>query len=232
MNCFPIVILAGGFGTRVASVANNLPKSLIPISEEPFVAHQLRLLASKGFKDVVMCVGYQSDQIINFVKDGSAFQLNVKYAHDGDQLLGTGGAIQSAFSLLPESFFVIYGDAYLQCDYTDIQKVFEKSGKLGLMTIYKNNNRLDKSNVEYDGEKICCYSKTHITQSMSYIDYGLNIFSKKAFLHFAHKTHFDLSEVHEYLVKQQGLAAYEVQERFYEIGSIDGIHALEKHLTQ
>ena len=218
MSCFPIVILAGGYGTRVSSIANNLPKSLIPIGKEPFVAHQLRLLASKGFKDVLMCVGYQSDQIKNFVKDGNAFHLNVKYAHDGDQLLGTGGAIQSAFSQLPENFFVVYGDAYLQCDYADIQKTFEKSCKLGLMTIYKNNNQWDKSNVEYDGKKICCYSKTHITQSMSYIDFGLNIFSKKAFLSFAKKSHFDLSEVHESLVKQNELAAYEVEERFYEIG--------------
>ena len=98
------------------------------------------------------------------------------------------------------------------------------------MSIYKNNNQWDKSNVEYDGEKICRYSKTEITEAMLYIDYGLTVFSKKAFLPFADKSQFDLSDVHQYLVNQDELAAYEVQERFYEIGSIEGIHALEKHL--
>ncbi|EKD92066.1 MAG: Nucleotidyl transferase [uncultured bacterium] len=164
------------------------------------------------------------------MKDGSAFQLKVKYVDDGDKLLGTGGAIQAALPLLADDFFVIYGDAYLQCDYAAIQKAYEHSHRLGLMSIYKNNNQWDKSNVEYDGEKICRYSKTEITEAMSYIDYGLTVFSKKAFLPFANKPQFDLSDVHQYLVNQDELAAYEVQERFYEIGSIEGIHALEKHL--
>lgn len=231
MSCFSIAILAGGLGTRIASIAGRLPKALIPINGTAFIAHQLKLLKVAGFTDVVLCVGYQSDALIDYVKDGSDFQLNVQYAFDGEKLLGTGSAIQAALPLLGDHFFVIYGDSYLQCDYAAIQKKYELSNRLGLMTIYKNNDQWDKSNVEYNGDNILYYNKKNKTESMNYIDYGLNIFSRKAFLPFKNKKSFDLSELQEYLVQKNQLAAYEVKQRFYEIGSIEGIAELEKKLN-
>ena len=225
---FPILILAGGLGTRVASITKQIPKSLIPIHEKPFIAHQLTLLAEAGFLEVIMGVGHLGEQIIDFVKDGSEFGLQVRYVKDGEKLLGTGGAIRAALPELGKYFFVMYGDSYLRCDYTSIQKAFENSGKIGLMTIYNNDHQWDASNVEYDGQKICQYSKTEKTPKMHHIDFGLNIFSHEAFLPFMQKEKFDLSQVQSYWVRENKIAAYEVSERFYEVGSIEGIDALTK----
>ncbi|OGT36688.1 MAG: nucleotidyl transferase [Gammaproteobacteria bacterium RIFCSPHIGHO2_12_FULL_38_14] len=231
---FPIVILAGGMGTRVAKVANGLPKALIPIAGEPFIAHQLRLLRQHQFEHVVLCTGYGGDALQAFVGDGSQFGLSVSYAQDGKTLRGTGGALCAALPALPEYFFVMYGDSYLRCNYAAIQNTYETSGKLGLMTIYKNNNQFDSSNVEYDGGKIICYSKKNKTAAMRYIDYGLNIFSKAAFASLARAQgnllSFDLSLLHEYLVKTNELAAFEVTERFYEIGSVAGLTEFKQEL--
>ena len=99
-----VVVLGGGLGTRVASITNQMPKALIPIQGEPFISHQLKLLSSAGFKEVVMCVGYLGEKIVDFVKDGSQFDLKVSYQFDGDRLLGTGGAIKSVLSVLPDHF--------------------------------------------------------------------------------------------------------------------------------
>ncbi len=225
----PIVILAGGFGTRIASIANGLPKALMPIRGEPFISHQLKLLKSAGFSEVILSLGYQSQALVDFVKEGTAFGLTVRYVFDGDKLRGTGGAITQALPKLPEHFFVMYGDSYLSCDYAAIQKKYGESHCEGLMTVFYNQDQWDTSNVEYEDGRIIAYSKKNKTFKMHYIDYGLSIFSKKAFLPFVQRKIFDLSEVQEYLASINQLTAFEVKTRFYEIGSIGGIQQLEEH---
>src|SRR5580692_10432961 len=112
----PVAILAGGLATRLRPVTETIPKALIPINDEPFVAHQLRLLSRNGIRRVVLCVGYRGEQIEDYVKDGGQFGLEVSYCFDGPRLLGTAGAIRKALPLLAEQFFVLYGDSYLPCD--------------------------------------------------------------------------------------------------------------------
>ena len=135
---FPVAILAGGLATRLRPQTESVPKALIDINGEPFLAHQLRLLRALGIDKVVLCVGYLGEQIVRLVGDGSQFGLQVAYSFDGPALLGTAGAIKQALFLLDESFFVLYGDSYLECDYRAIQTAFERAGKLALMTVYRN----------------------------------------------------------------------------------------------
>src|SRR5262245_42642137 len=131
MNLFPVVILAGGLATRLRPLTENIPKSLIEINHEPFIAHQLRLLAKNNISKVVLCVGFLGEQIEAYVKKGAHFGLEVSYVQDGHLLLGTGGAIKKALPTLGEAFFVLYGDSYLMCDYQAIQYAFMKSKKKG-----------------------------------------------------------------------------------------------------
>ena len=81
-------------------------------------------------------------------------------------LLGTAGAIRQALPLLPERFFVLYGDSYLTCDYRAVEAAFVRSGMPGLMTVYRNEGRYDTSNVEFDGAQIVRYDKVHRTSAM------------------------------------------------------------------
>src|SRR4051794_31517259 len=100
----PIAILAGGLATRLRPITETIPKALIEIAGEPFLAHQLRLLRRNGFERVVLCIGYLADQIRDFAGDGSAFGLRIDYSVDGPRLLGTAGAIRRALPLLGDSF--------------------------------------------------------------------------------------------------------------------------------
>jgi NDP-sugar pyrophosphorylase family protein len=147
----PIAILAGGLATRLRPITETIPKALIEVAGEPFLAHQLRLLRRYGFERVVLCVGYLGEMIQAFAGNGAAFGLRVEYAFDGPQLLGTGGALRRALPLLGERFAVIYGDSYLPCDYQAALAAFDDSGKLGLMSVYRNEGRWDTSNVEFTG---------------------------------------------------------------------------------
>jgi NDP-sugar pyrophosphorylase family protein len=102
----PVAILAGGLATRLRPVTETIPKALVDIAGEPFLAHQLRLLARAGYRRVVLCVGYRAQQIEEFAGDGRAFGLEIAYSPDGPQLLGTAGALKRALPLLADAFAI------------------------------------------------------------------------------------------------------------------------------
>lgn len=231
-DLFPVVILAGGLGTRLKPLTEKIPKVLIPINGEPFIAHQLKLLARAGISQVVICIGYLGDMIENFVGDGARFGLKAHYAREHNNLLGTGGAIKNALPLLGEVFFVLYGDAYLNCDYNAVQTSFIQQNKKALMTIFQNNGQWDKSNIEYNGSEILAYDKKKCTSKMNYIDYGLGIFNRDAFSLIPENTNYDIADLYQKLLVEKQLAAYEITERFYEVGSLQGVTDFEKYIGE
>jgi N-acetyl-alpha-D-muramate 1-phosphate uridylyltransferase len=228
---FPVLILAGGLATRLHPVTETIPKSLLEIHGEPFVAHQLRLLQQAGVREVILCVGYLGEMIEAFVGDGSRFGMQVRYSHDGTALLGTGGAIKKACPLAGENFFVLYGDSYLTCNYAAVQSAFVKSGKPALMTVFCNENQWDRANIEFSAGEIFCYDKKNQTENMRHIDYGLGVFSAKVF-DTAAEGPLDLEVVYQSLLMRKALAAFEIFERFYEAGSFDGIRTLAAYLAK
>ena len=226
----PVAILAGGLATRLRPITETIPKALIGIAGEPFLAHQLRLLARNGFERVVLCVGYLGEQVREFAGDGARFGLHVEYAFDGPQLLGTAGALRRALPLLGDAFAVIYGDSYLPCDYAAALRAFTESGKLGLMTVYANQGRWDTSNVEFAGGRIVNYDKANRTPRMRHIDYGLGAFQRAAFELVPADQPYDLATLYRDLLQRGELAAWESAQRFYEIGSLEGIADLTRLL--
>ncbi len=227
----PVAILAGGLATRLRPLTETIPKSLIEVRGEPFAAHQLRLLHQAGVRKVVMCVGFLGEMVQDFTGDGSRFGLEIQYSFDGPSLRGTAGALKQAFPFLDDKFLVIYGDSYLPCEYRAAIDSFLDSGKQGLMTVYRNEGRWDTSNVEFDGTQVLAYDKKNRTERMQHIDYGLGAFQKSAFDQVPESGSFDLADVYKDLLAARQLAAFEVTERFYEIGSFAGIRDLETYLA-
>lgn len=230
MSLYPAVVLAGGLATRLHPATVTIPKSLVEVAGEPFVAHQLRLLKSKGIGRAILCVGHLREQVQAFTGDGSRFGLQVSYSADGPLLLGTAGAIRKALPLLPPRFFVIYGDSYLTADYAAAQQFFDASGRSALMTVYRNDDRFDRSNVEFDGREILVYDKVRRTERMRHIDYGLGIFNRVVFERMGEGRQ-DLAAVYQELLQAGDLSALEVTERFYETGSFAGIAELSTLLS-
>lgn len=226
----PVAILAGGMATRLMPLTEKIPKALIDINGEPFIVHQLRLLRSKGIVNVVICAGHLGEMIRDFVDDGRQFDIQVEYSFDGGRLLGTGGAVRKALSLLGESFYVLYGDSYLPCDFKKIQATFEDSGKKGLMTVFRNEGAWDTSNVEFKDGQILAYDKRRLSPRMRHIDYGLGVFKREAFDSVPGDMPYDLSELYQLLLSKDELAAFEVFERFYEAGSVEGLEELKRYM--
>ncbi len=226
-----IALLAGGLATRLRPITETIPKSLVTVAGEPFLAHQLRLLHAHGFRRVVLCVGHLGEMIRQEVGDGSAFGMELEYSFDGAKLLGTGGAIQRALPLLGEAFVVLYGDSYLPMDYAAAVGAFAASGKPGLMTVFHNQGQWDTSNVVFADGTIRRYDKRELTPDMQHIDYGLGILRAEALAGYPKDEAFDLAEVYRDLSRAGQLAGYEVRHRFYEMGSPVGLAELDALLT-
>lgn len=228
---FPVAILSGGLATRIRPLTEKIPKSLLQISGKPFIHWQLSNLSNQGIENVVLCVGYLGELIQDFVGDGSSYNLSVTYAFDGGELLGTGGAIKKALPLLGTDFFILYGDSYLPINFKDVQDFYLQSGMPGLMTVLKNKDLWDKSNVIFQNGKISLYDKMNISSQMHYIDYGLGLLNSSVFNDYPKGSVFDLSTIYNHLSLTAQLAGFEVFQRFYEIGSINGIADTEKYIT-
>jgi NDP-sugar pyrophosphorylase family protein len=227
----PVAILAGGLATRLRPITEKIPKALIEVAGKPFIFHQLQYLRKEGIKKVVLCVGYLCAMIQKEVGDGSKFDLDISYSYDGDFLLGTGGSIKKALPLLDENFYVLYGDSFLPIHFAPIEELFLKSKKPALMTVILNENKWDKSNVVCKDGLILEYNKKEFKSAMKFIDYGLGILSKSLFDKYEGKVAFDLADLYHLLSIENELAGFEVHERFYEIGSHQGIKETELYLS-
>jgi len=233
MQC---AILAGGLGTRIRKRSNGLPKAMIPVLGKPFVFYQLEWLKRQQVQRVVLSVGHRADLISAAVGDGSKFGLSVAYVDEGPDLRGTGGALRLIVDrgMLDPGFLVLYGDSYLPIDIAPIWQVSE-GGKVPTMTIIKNENRWDKSNVVVRDGELILYDKEAqdpTALGMNYIDYGLSVLTCEVIVGgITAGAVADLSQLLNKLSLERHLRACEVFERFYEIGSPQGLSEFESFIT-
>lgn len=226
----PVAILAGGLATRLRPITKTIPKALIPVAGQPFILWQLEYLRDQGVSRVVLCTGYRSIQIEQIVGDGSQFGIVVEYSNDGTTLLGTGGALGKALPLLGPKFFVLYGDSFLPVSFSAVEQAYYDSDLPGLMTVYRNEGEWGTSNVAFKDGSVLEYNKAKPRHDMAYIDYGLGVLSKSVVEHYCQEIVFDLAMVYAALANAGQLAGFEVFERFYEIGSPDGLAETEDFL--
>jgi NDP-sugar pyrophosphorylase family protein len=217
----PVCILAGGLGTRLGSKVKKTPKPLLEVAGEPFLIHQLRLLARHGATRVVLCVGYLGEQIERRL-GSSQCGIDIAYAYDGPTPIGTLGAVRQALPALGERFLILYGDTYLRIDYGAAAGEWRRSGLLGLMTVLRNRNQWDTSNVSFDGRRVTAYDKRAPTAAMQWIDYGLGGLRAEAVDLLGADT-ADLSDLYRELAVRDQLLGVAASERFYEIGTPDAL---------
>lgn len=228
----PVVILSGGLGTRLGKLAEHLPKSLIEICGKPFIEWQLKLLVSHGVKRIIYCTGHMSDKIKERISQCNIYDLEIDFSEDGKSLLGTGGAIRNALEFLPEEFIVLYGDSYLEMDYKKFCADFNDPEISALMSVYKNSNKLDRSNILLKNGIIEKYQKFNSLPEMEYIDYGATIYRRSCFQEFSKGKPFDLADLIQKLVKSRQISGFEVEKRFYEVGSLRGIEDFVTYIEE
>jgi NDP-sugar pyrophosphorylase family protein len=241
----PVALLAGGLATRLRPFTEKVPKALIEVAGRPFIDHQLDLLRRNGVRRVVMCLGYRGEMLRDHCGDGSRWGMELAYSFDGETLMGTGGAIARAKYMLGEKpddvLWVMYGDSYMDINYPAVLKAFlaaprplpgfsTTSAPLGLMTVLRNGNRWDTSNVIFRNGRLLRYDKRERTPEMDYIDYGVGLLRRSAVDRIPTDRPFDLAELYTALVAEGRMAGYEVTQRFYEIGTPESLEEARQYL--
>jgi MurNAc alpha-1-phosphate uridylyltransferase len=225
-----VAILAGGLATRLRPLINNVPKSMVSIGGKPFLEYQIMLLKKNGIRNILLCVGHLHEQIEEYFSDGSKFDVNIIYSYEGERLLGTGGALKNAEQHLESYFFVMYGDSYLPISFKKVYQYFMQNNATACMVVYNNESRYGKSNVFFRKKNVKVYNKSKQLREMKYIDYGLSILSKEILKEIPMGKPYDLADVLGNLAQANKLLGYEVYNRFYEIGSQEGLKDFEKYI--
>ncbi|HYV60102.1 MAG TPA: sugar phosphate nucleotidyltransferase [Acidimicrobiia bacterium] len=222
-----VAVLAGGLGTRVGHLTGaDTPKAMLPIGDRPFIDFKLAELAAAGADEIVLLTGFGTDALRTHVEAEGPARVPVRVVEDGPHLLGTGGAIRRALDLLPDPFWVTYGDTLLDVDLDPAQqRLTGHAGLEGVMTVLRNEDRRGVSNVSIDAELIVtAYEKDAAPGSHAYIDYGMLLLRRAAFAHRDAAAAFDLTDVLGAAVGERRLAAFVVREPFHDIGTESAWH--------
>ena len=174
----PVLVLAGGLGTRLRLAYEEGPKVMAPIDGRPFLAYVLRGLQVAGFRRIVLCVGYRHESIRAWLGDGQRLGLDVKYSIE-DEPLGTGGAIlQGASRFSPsERFFVLNGDSLLQLDFKSMWERHKDSGPLATIALVfaGDTNRYGTVDVDND-DNVRGFHEKSCDHQEGYINGGVYLF--------------------------------------------------------
>jgi MurNAc alpha-1-phosphate uridylyltransferase len=225
------VVLAGGRATRMHPRTLGLPKSMLEVAGRPFVDWQLERLACCGVRDVVMCVGHLSAALELHVGDGSRWGVRVRWSHDGPSPLGTAGALRGALDFLRPAFLVTYGDSYLPFPYDEPLRLLERHADCDGVIVVCRAAGDDAPNAETDGTWITRYDKRAVPGTCDYVDYGVTALRREEVAALAPGRVHGFDEVQADLARRGRLRAFVARERFFEIGSPQGLRALDRHLT-
>lgn len=220
------VILAGGIGTRLKPITEEMPKPMVPINGTPFLQYQIELLKSFGIKDVLLLVSYLGEQIEKYFGDGSKFGMDITYNYE-ESPLGTGGALKNAEEKLNDEFLLLNGDTYLPIDYNKLADSFHSCICRGMITVYDNALKIVRSNITFNElNVVTAYSKKEAI-GMTHVDAGAMILRNDILALIPEKKICSLEEeIFCKLVDKKELMAYPTSQRFYDMGTFNELEVI------
>lgn len=227
------VILAGGLGTRLRPLTEEIPKVMVSVNGKPFLLYLLKLLRSQGISDVVLCIGYRAQQVKDYFGNGESLEVNIRYSEEKEELLGTAGALKQAQSLLGDYFLAINGDTYIPIDYREVEKSFLRRAQKALMVVYDNQEDTGAKNNVVLGDNLMVkrYDKESPDTSLEYVEAGVLALRKEVLDLIKEGDSISLEEgLYPGLIQQRELAAYVTNQRFYDIGLPEQRRILEEFL--
>jgi NDP-sugar pyrophosphorylase family protein len=228
MREMQVVILAGGLGTRLRPLTEKIPKPMVPVREEPFLHWQLLDLKQQGYKRVLLLVAYLGEQIEAHFKDGSAFGLEIEYAYEPEPL-GTGGALKNALPKLADEFILLNGDSFLHAPLAAMEEKLRSSD--AVVSTY--DNRIPTpviANLKIRDELVIDYKKD-AGQELGFdrIDSGVYLLKRRLIENYPAER-FMLADLWPTMIAAKRLAAFAVNERFYDIGTIERLKEFEEKI--
>ncbi len=150
LSKMPVVIMAGGLGTRIRERVKDVPKPMIPFAGKPFLHYKLVQLKLAGFRDIILTIGYMGEKIQEYFKDGRKFGLHIQYSLEIEPL-GTGGGLKQVASLISGPFFMLNADTFYELDWQDMANAYD-AGATHMMMLTDPVNPGQEGTVKQDAE--------------------------------------------------------------------------------
>ena len=229
-----VAILAGGLGTRLRPITEKIPKPMVPVAGEPFLHWQLLDLKSQGYTRVLLLVSYLGEQVQSHFGDGSALGLNITYSFEPEPL-GTGGALKHALAKLDDEFILLNGDSFLRAPLAQMESALDPSnresdlGVQAIVSVYDNHDPVPViPNLKVKNGRVLDYKKdASPLEGFDKIDSGIYVM-KRSLLESEMRERFQLADLWTPLIKTGRLGAFEVRERFYDIGTAERLKDFEE----
>ncbi|MDR0550947.1 MAG: HAD-IIIA family hydrolase [Spirochaetaceae bacterium] len=143
------VIMAGGKGTRVASISEDIPKPMLPVCGKPVLQYQIEALKKAGHTEILLIVGHLSGKIKDYFKDGAEFGVSIEYFTETEPL-GTAGALFECIQNLGADFLLINGDILFDIDFKRFIEFHYAHKALATLAAHPNNHPFDSAILETD----------------------------------------------------------------------------------
>lgn len=226
-----IVIIAGGQGTRIASVNSEIPKAMIPVCGKPIIEHEVELCKRYGFTDFLFIIGHMGDQISSYFGDGEKWGVAIQYYQE-TQPLGTAGALGYLKDELTEDFFVLYGDTIVDFDMKAMLDYHQKKHADATLFLHPNDHPYDSDIVDLDadGKVRKFYNKPHEDGfvSRNIVNAALFIFSPRILtqIEVGVKSHIEKNVLPRCLENGMCLYGYVSFEYIKDMGTPDRYYAV------
>lgn len=215
------LILAGGRGERLMPLTNDLPKVMIDILGKPLLEHQMNLLKNHKIKNVVICVHYLAEKIIDYFGDGSSFGMNVEYSVENEPL-GTGGAIKNAENFLDGDFVVLSGDVLTNINITKLVEFHKQHKGIATCVVRETEHPQDSDLVKIDSSNkiVKIMRKGEKNKTGNLANTGIFVFRKKMLEYIPKKCNLE-NDVLYNLLEKENIFAYIPDDFVMDIGTLE-----------
>lgn len=227
------VIMAGGRGTRIASVNSEVPKPMIPVLNKPVLEYQIEALREQNFTEIVLVIGYLGEVIENYFQDGKKFGVNIEYLRE-ETPLGTAGALYYLRGKIEEDFLLLCGDLLFDVDFSRFYAAHKRGGGLATIFTHPNSHPFDSALIVTDEEgKVVDWLHKEDPRGWykNRVNAGLHFFSPKILDRFPSPEKRDLDrEILKPLISEGMLYSYDSPEYVKDMGTPDRLYSLERDL--
>ncbi|MCR5629268.1 D-glycero-beta-D-manno-heptose 1,7-bisphosphate 7-phosphatase [Eubacterium sp.] len=217
-----IVIMAGGKGTRIASINSEVPKPMIEILGKPILEHQVEVLKKQGFNDYIFVIGHLGHVIKDYFGDGSKFGISIEYIVE-EEPLGTAGALYFLKDKIEEDFVLLNGDIIFDVDINRFYKYHKDHNGLATILVHPNNHPFDSSLIEVNNDGMVIDWINKEAERVWYhnlVNAGIHILSVKVLDRFIEAKKTDLDrDILKPMIMEKQLFAYSSPEYIKDMGT-------------
>lgn len=213
-----VIIMAGGLGTRLRPLTDDLPKPLLKVGRKPILETIIENFSNYGFKDIIISVNYKADMIKNYFKDGSEFGVNIEYIQE-DKRLGTAGALSLLKREIKESFFVMNGDLLTNINFEHLLDFHISGNSIATMCVREYEHQIPYGVIQIKNNKIQSIEEKPINKF--FVNAGIYLLSPKILELIPQDEFYDMPTLFQELInKQLNVLSFPIHEYWLDIGKI------------